>query len=173
MALVNPILFIAAVVVISLLIYATYSLLLHMLPQAHLPSVPNLEEQVATAAAGQSNATVNASHLQRHDLIFIYERDMNGTRPDHTITPSNITVAYGSNVTLFITNNGIVPHGLEIIGPGFNVSLPEMILPGESATLNFTAPPPGNYTIFSQRSGDMALGMHANMTSVATCQYSC
>ncbi len=162
----NPIIVIIAIAVVAMIIYAGYTFFSGKapLPQA-TSSVP-----IPTTQQGASNSFTNNS-ISSNSLpgnfiansIVIYEDDFNGINAQHYFSPSTFNVITGSHVSLFVVNNGIVPHNLKIFGTGFNISIPNDILPGQNAILNFTAPMYGNYSMISTHPGDQALGFNGIM----------
>jgi plastocyanin len=69
--------------------------------------------------------------------------------------PNEVTVAAGQEVTFNLTNDGTAPHNLRIVGPDgeFNttddvVVDPEVMKPGDSAVLVWTAPSKAGTIIF-------------------------
>jgi plastocyanin len=75
------------------------------------------------------------------------------TLTDNAFSQKTITVAAGSKVTFQLSNQGKVPHNMQIAPPDGNFassnvinSTPELINPGTTATLTWTAPTtPGTY----------------------------
>ena len=71
----------------------------------------------------------------------------NTTDPSQSVPaafyPENFNVSQGAHITLFITNQDNLTHGLAV--PKFNVDTGPM-KPNATATLSFVATPTGNYT---------------------------
>jgi nitrite reductase (NO-forming) len=98
------------------------------------PTAPPLQQQVAVSAEGFYPA-------------------------NPTLSPAELTVASGANVTLHYTNNDLNPlgsHNLVIDGVGV---VSPMIDQGESSEGTFTAPPPGDYAFYCSVQGHRDLGM--------------
>ncbi len=91
---------------------------------------------------------------------------------DFTITPNQITVQAGSEVSINVTNNGTIEHDLNImmlgtdIGDTFgdedreNVIWEVSLQPGETTSGTFTVPDqPGTYQMVCSFPGHMQAGM--------------
>lgn len=162
----SPILVIIAIVMVILIIYAFYT---YVLQNGQAPSKPITI--APTSVPTNSMASNSMSNSMKHgafhgNVITIYENDILGTNPIHSITPATVNVLAGTNISFLVINNGLIPHSLRITGYNFNVSLNTTLLPGQNAMLNFTAPLSGNFLIFSQHPGDQALGLNATMNIV-------
>ena len=62
-----------------------------------------------------------------------------------TFDPGEITVPAGATVRLTFTNKATVPHNLTFEDP-IGAATDTVIDPGDSQTIEFTAPKPGEYT---------------------------
>ncbi len=164
----NSVLIVVAVIMVVLMIYATYTIFVPHSPAGgvSIPISLSTALQTTTVNVSQSNTLAsNSVRANPSNVIMIYENDLNGATVQHYISPNTITVISGTSITFYVVNNGVVPHNLRITGTGFNASVSD-ILPGQHALLNFTAPPPGNYLVYSTHPGDRALGFNATMIAV-------
>jgi LysM repeat protein len=93
-----------------------------------------------------------------------------GTQTNQTITVSETefkldmpTTVSAGMVTFNVTNNGTVPHSLEIQGQGVDQKLPSVLQPGQSGTLqvNLVA---GTYTVFCPVDDHKGAGMVVTLT---------
>lgn len=163
----SPILVIIAIVMVILIIYALYTYVLQKSPQSSNNSISAAPTSIPTNSMASNSMSNSIKHGAFHgNVVTIYENDMLGINPIHSITPATVNVFAGTNISFLVINNGLIPHSLRIIGYNFNVSLNETLLPGQNAMLNFTAPMYGNFLIFSQHPGDQALGLNATMNIV-------
>ena len=103
------------------------------------------------------------------------------TLTDFSFTPNAFTVSAGQEITLNITNNGVVVHNFIIMklgttagdafdeGDQINIFSQETdIQPGGDVTVIFTAPTePGDYQVVCKTSGHITSGMIATLTVVA------
>jgi uncharacterized cupredoxin-like copper-binding protein len=81
-----------------------------------------------------------------------------------TFAPNQLRVAPGQQVTLRITNQDQIAHGLILEVPGQSVALPTAIQPGASATLTFIAPEqPGIYNFYSSVDGQRQQGLQGTI----------
>lgn len=100
------------------------------------------------------------------------EKKLNIELNDFTITPNQITVQAGSEVSINVTNNGTIKHDLNImmfgtdIGDTFgdddreNVIWVVSLEPGETTSQTFTVPDqPGTYQLICSLPGHMQAGM--------------
>lgn len=98
---------------------------------------------------------------------------------DFTFTPNSFTVPAGREITIELTNTGVVEHELVIMKFGREVSPPfddddedniyweAELEPGESKTLTFTAPSePGAYQLSCGTPGHHEAGMTGTLTVV-------
>jgi heme/copper-type cytochrome/quinol oxidase subunit 2 len=97
----------------------------------------------------------NFSERIRMDIGGYY---YNATDPSQSVPaafyPENFNVSLGAHITLFITNQDNLTHGLAI--PQFNVDTGPM-MPNATTTLSFVATPTGNYT-YTESSNDCGGG---------------
>lgn len=82
------------------------------------------------------------------------------------LTPSNLTVAAGENVTIRYENVGDAAHNwaLNLDGHGEPEHVTETIQPGETTTVTFTVDEPGDYAYFCDVSGHRDAGMEGTLT---------
>lgn len=79
---------------------------------------------------------------------------------DFKFTPSNLTVKQGDTVTVTLKNDGAVAHDFKI--EAFGVES-ELVRPGQSATLTFTADKTGQFEIICTEPGHAASGMKGTL----------
>ena len=97
---------------------------------------------------------------------------INVTMSDYSYTPNTFTVAVGKEITLSLTNQGFVSHTFIIFKLGTdagekfgpedkgNIYWQVEVLPGKSATAQFTAPTkPGQYYVTCGLGGHHEVGM--------------
>jgi plastocyanin len=93
---------------------------------------------------------------------------------DIAFEPKSATVASGETITVNFTNNGALEHNWLLVAPGIEpVDATEadslggattgLQQPGEAATITFTAPPVGHYTIVCTVQGHVESGMVATL----------
>jgi hypothetical protein len=115
---------------------------------------------ISTTTIKQQNPIISAPPQPAQNStkirITVYENDF-------SIFPKIINVTSGSNVYLDVVNRGVVDNTFNISGNGFAYSIKHALLPGQNSTLEFTAPAPGNYSIFSSIPGRKELGMNATL----------
>lgn len=82
------------------------------------------------------------------------------------LTPTNLTVAAGENVTVVYENVGEAAHNwaLDLDGDGEPDHITETIQPGETATVSFTVDEPGEYAYFCEVPGHRDAGMEGTLT---------
>lgn len=75
---------------------------------------------------------------------------------EYSYSPSSITVSAGDKVKIIFSNKGNIRHNLVVEGLGASTA---SISPGQTETIEFTAPDSGTYTFFCSISGHRAAGM--------------
>lgn len=82
------------------------------------------------------------------------------------LTPSNLTVTAGENVTVVYENVGDAAHNwaLDLDGGGEPDHQTATIQPGETASVSFTVQEPGEYAYFCDVSGHRDAGMEGALT---------
>jgi hypothetical protein len=162
----NPLIFIVAVVIVAVVLFFIYT---SFLTKAITKTAVVISLSTSTPVVPhQSNKTTNSianAMIVNTERITIYENDFNGINIDHHFSPSVFNVTASDHVSLYVVNNGIIPHSLRIFGPNFNASVQGDLLPGQNAIINFTAPPLGDYSMISTHPGDQALGFNGLMRS--------
>ena len=116
-----------------------------------------------------STSTAQASSTSSTSTIFI---PSNKTREgfSESISDSGFSqpaflAIFGAQAYINVTNSGTKPHTFTINntdGSGYLVDTGYMA-PGESMTINFTIPAPGNYTFYSRVPGDIKAGLSGQL----------
>lgn len=75
---------------------------------------------------------------------------------DSRFNPSSITAKAGQNMKIVFTNNGSMHHDFVIEGLGVRTNA---IGPGQTETVEFLVPAPGNYTFYCSVDNHRELGM--------------
>jgi uncharacterized cupredoxin-like copper-binding protein len=97
------------------------------------------------AACGQKNtATVTLSEFQ--------------------IKPKGVTMQAGMPITLTLVNNGKVEHNLKLDTAVTDTPLPEILKPGERATVTFTPKATGTFQYACTIPGHAPAGMTGSIT---------
>ena len=97
-------------------------------------------EPAATASAG---ATASGPGVPTGDVVEITVGTDEGA--ENLFDPTEVTVETGVTVRLTFTNEATVPHNLTF-GDPINAATSTIVDPGESETIEFVAPEPGEYT---------------------------
>ena len=105
--------------------------------------------------------------------------DIDLTMTDFQFTPNSVTIPAGQEIALHVANTGAVAHEFVIFklgtdagdefdeGDQQNVYWKVEALPGQSATLTFTAPTePGEYSVVCGIPGHIMAGMVGKLTVV-------
>lgn len=105
---------------------------------------------------------------------------INVTMTDFAFTPNTFTIPADQEITVKAVNNGAVEHEFVIFKLGTNagetfgdedeenIYWEVEVLPGQSATVTFTAPSePGEYSVTCGIEGHLAAGMNGSLTVVA------
>ena len=79
---------------------------------------------------------------------------------EYSFTPSSIVVQKGDRVSIILKNAGAITHALFIDGYGLTTG---NVLPGRSATLNFTADKTGLFNYYCNIDGHKDLGMQGEL----------
>jgi len=88
----------------------------------------------------------------------IREIQVSGT--EFSFSPNSITFAKGEMVQITFTNAGSAPHDFTLEGLGIKT---RVIGPGQTDSVEFTAPAAGNYTFFCSVAGHRQAGMEGIM----------
>lgn len=82
------------------------------------------------------------------------------------LTPSNLTVAAGENVTIVYENVGDAAHNwaLDLDGDGEPEQKTDTVQPGETTRISFTVDEAGEYAYFCDVSGHRDAGMEGTLT---------
>lgn len=91
------------------------------------------------------------------------------TAADMRFEPSTLTVQPGQKVRVSLTNKGEAPHNVEFELPEGEKEFEENLAPGETKTLEFTAPEkPGEYTFYCPVGNHRERGMTGTLTVAET-----
>jgi plastocyanin len=82
---------------------------------------------------------------------------------DFALNPPNPTVKAGE-VTINATNDGAVPHNIEVEGPGEEQELESDLAPGDSGTLTVDLSEPGTYEWYCPVGNHRDMGMEGEIT---------
>lgn len=85
------------------------------------------------------------------------------TATDFKFDPSDPTVAPGE-VTFKLTNDGKVPHNVEVEGPSGDAELPQDLQPGDSGEVSTDLSKPGTYKFYCPVGNHEQLGMVGEVT---------
>lgn len=92
-----------------------------------------------SAAASPSGTTAAATSENKISMV------------DNAFKPDTLTAKAGQKVTFTLTNDGKVPHNMQIAGLDGNFDTPvastnpELVSPGKTGTVDWTPPSPGTY----------------------------
>lgn len=82
---------------------------------------------------------------------------------DFALSPASPKVKKGT-VTFNATNNGKVPHSLEVEGPGGESKLPKVLQPGQSGTVKVNLSKDGKYEWYCPVDNHKQMGMKGEIT---------
>ena len=88
-------------------------------------------------------------------------KEVSITATDNKFTPNAFEITSGEKVRITFNNNGLMLHNLTINELGLATT---NIAPGDSTTLEFTAPAAGDYTFICSVIGHEQLGLKGTMT---------
>ncbi|KKL74485.1 hypothetical protein LCGC14_2064430 [marine sediment metagenome] len=101
---------------------------------------------VALACAGEPRVETTSGEIATFDVSLGDELTDTDTLRSF-FTPNEFTVAAGQEVTFNLSNDGTVPHNMRIAGPDGEYMTdddtlvdPEILNPGDTAVLRWTAP---------------------------------
>lgn len=110
-----------------------------------IAALPFIAAAVIFGVKAQKNETANSGRLDNNQIQSSASqvREFNVVAKKWSFEPAQITVNQGDKVRLNITSAD-APHGLAIKEYGIN----QEIEPGQTATVEFTADQPGEFTFF-------------------------
>lgn len=88
---------------------------------------------------------------------------VNVSETEFKLSPSNPRVKRGV-VSFKVTNDGKVPHSLEVEGPGGEVELEKQLQPSQSGTLKVSLSKAGKYVWYCPVDGHKGSGMKGEVT---------
>lgn len=109
-----------------------------------------------TPAPGVAPGTVEEKVVS--DGTEVKEFTVSGT--EYSLSPSSIEVSAGDQVKITFRNTGSIIHNFQISGLGVGT---RTINPGQTDTIEFTAPSSGTYSFFCSVSGHRAAGMEGSL----------
>ena len=112
----------------------------------------------ATLAVGLSVRAVDSAESDRGTVVSA-GRTVAVSLSEFAIEPAAIIAEAGG--VLVVTNDGSAEHDLAVVGT--DLATP-MLAPGESAELDLTTLPAGDYEVFCEVAGHQAAGMSAPLT---------
>src|SRR2546421_9150466 len=107
---------------------------------------------LAACGGGGSNTAASSAGGQ---TIQISEKEF-------SLTPSSVSVAKAGTYEFQVTNNGSIPHALEVEGNGVEEKT-GTIAPGSSMTLRVTLSKTGSYDMYCPIDGHRAQGMKGSV----------
>ena len=86
------------------------------------------------------------------------------TLTEFTIKPKGVTLKAGQPATLTLVNSGKIDHNLKLDPAVSDTPLPEVLKPGERATVNFTPKATGTFLYACTIPGHAPAGMTGTVT---------
>ena len=86
------------------------------------------------------------------------------TLSEFTIKPKGVTLKAGQPATLTLVNSGKIDHNLKLDPAVSDTPLPEVLKPGERATVNFTPKTTGTFQYACTIPGHAPAGMTGTVT---------
>ena len=107
------------------------------------------------ASCGGGGSTTAPTSSAAGQTIQISEKEF-------SLTPSSVSVAKAGTYEFQVTNNGSIPHALEVEGNGVEEKT-GTIAPGSSMTLRVTLSKTGSYDMYCPVDGHRAQGMKGSV----------
>lgn len=104
---------------------------------------PAGSESPSPSASASASAAASGSASAAADVVEITVGTDDGA--ENLFDPDEVSVPTGATVRLTFTNEATVPHNLTFDDP-INEATETIVPPGESETIEFVAPEPGEYT---------------------------
>jgi len=114
--------------------------------------------QAPKVTPGTTGGTTQTSPTTQAPASGATEINVVGT--EFSFNPASISVKAGEKIKITFRNNGRSPHNLVV--EGLNIGT-KTISPGQTETIEFTAPSSGTYTFFCSIPGHRAAGMEGSL----------